>query len=756
MNVSYPTSAFDGLLAVENVNTGKLLVRERIQNVNDAQQVYLAMREGDRESAVNRLQIQASLDGVPPYNQGKLNALKRGYQANVNFNFMEDALSIAQAPFDDLLEEEVLVTTPTNYGTDPEMKIEWSQIIAEEMTKLITQVDGFEYDYPEMVRQFLLHGVSVPYFPDEIGFQWETAAMGDFLIPRGVRAKARAVEVACAMRPYLPNELYHHIEDRAVAEDMGWNVDEVIRQIKAAQPDQPVDWDIEHWEKEWKNNDIGMTAKSKVIRSVHMWVTSLDGQVSHYIFAEQNPKDFMYKCLGRFKKQSEAYTMMTYGVGTNGCYHGIRGLGYVLYGPVRQLNMLWSGLLDQIRQSGKLLLQPNSENDLQNLSMVDFGGSAVVVPPNVKLLTWSWPNLQNSTIPGLEMISNMVRQKAGRYTSEADFNQAKEQTRAEVMARVDQISKLSISQLRIFKQGMTRLVREQARRIKRKDWTEHDRNGADVLRFYARCALRGVPKEAIHAIDLEGVEFVLGIGNGSAAARTAILERLELRYSYMDEVGKNNYNRDYVRTIAGLTAANSYFPKQAGQRPPIDLDIAITENSIFRLGGDKPVIPNEIHSVHIPPHLELMLEYIEGYEAMQIPIEVAIPTLQKLRLHTQTHLDYIQSHPNVGAWDQALQQTGEIIDNGAKKLEKMQRDQAEAEARGEVYTPEQQVIGLEESNQNQQAIEALKAALTEKQIQKIDQEMAIKQQQHEQNMAKQDILLAQSVRQSRKKSQTKR
>lgn len=751
MSAPSPTSAFDGLLAVEDTNTGKLLVKERISNVNDAQQVYLSMREGDRESAVNRLQIQASLDGVPPYDQKKLNALKRGYQANVNFNFMEDALSIAQAPFDDLLEEEILLTTPTKYGTDPELQIEWSQIIAEEATKTITQVDGFEYDFPELVRQFILHGVSVPYFPDEIGFQWETAAMGDFLLPRGVRAKARAVDVACAMRPYLPNELYHHIEDRAVAEEMGWNVDETIRQIKLATPDQPIDWDVEHWEKEWKNNDIGLTAKSKVIRAVHMWVTSLNGEVSHYIFAEANPKDFMYKRVGRFKKQSEAYTMMTYGVGTNGCYHGIRGLGYTLYGPVKRLNMLWSGFLDQIGQSGKLLLQPNSESDLQNLSTVDFGGSAVVVPPNVKMLTWSWPNLQNTTIPGLEMISNMVRQKAGRYTSEADFNQAKEQTRAEVMARVDQISKLSTSQLRIFKQGMTRLFREQMRRIIRRDWTDIDRNGEDVIRFYARCELRGVPKEAIHSVDLEGVEFVLGIGNGSAAARTAILERLELRYPYMDEVGKNNYNRDYVRTIAGLTAANSYFPKQAGQRPPIDLDIAITENSLFRLGGDKPVIPNEIHSVHIPPHLELMYEYIKGYEDMLISEEEAIPVLLVLQTHTQTHLDYIQSHPQAAEWRQALQQTNEIVVNGQRSLEKKQKQAAEAEARGETLDQVSGEIGAAESIQNQQALESLKAVLTEKQIAKIDQDMLIKQQQHQQKMAKEDILLAQKVREQRRK-----
>lgn len=717
MSASSPSVALDGLLAVEDPDTGKLLVRERIRSVTDALTIYTTMREADRLSAANRVQFQAILDGVPPYDPGRLLAQGRGYQANVNFGFMEEALSLAQAPFDDLVDEEIVVTTPTRYG-DEQQQGEWSQIIAEEMTKLLTQVDGFEFNFPNMTRQFLFHGVSVPYFPDDIGFQWETAHIGDCLLPRNVEAKSSAVEVICFVKPYLANQLYKHIQDPKIAEEEGWNVGETIQQIKQASSDDTTYWDVERFERDWKDNDITMSARSKVIRAVHMLVTGLDGEVSHYIFPEDGSgKDFMYKKLARYKRQSEAYTMMTYGVGTNGQYHGIRGLGYNLFEPVKQLNMLWSSLLDIIRMSGKMILQPKTEVGINNISTVDFGGTTVVLPPDVDVVPWSVPSLQSNILPGLQLVTDIVRKKAGKYTGEADINKAQEQTRAEIMAKVDQVAKISTAQLRLFKRGMTRLVREQVRRIKRKDWTEDDRNGLDVLQFYARCRLRGVPKEAIQAINLDGVEFVLALGNGSAAARTSILERLKEVFPYMDEVGKNSYLRDVTRTVAGTAAADSYFPKVAGQRPPIDLDIAIMENSIFEMGGDKPVVFNEIHSVHIPVHLELMLKLITQFENFEVEEAQVIPKLRKIHIHTETHLSYLSpEYPGAPGWSQALQQTNEVIENGERSLEKQARDAEKQQVAEGGSVAAENDLGVARGIQLKQAKESLQLALMEQDL----------------------------------------
>lgn len=753
---------------VVDPTSGKF-VDERVRTVQDALSVYWTLRQADQLSAVNRTQIQAILDGAPPYNPRL--AARRGIAdiANVNFGFMEDALNSFEAPFNDWLEEEVLFTTPTKYGPDIQTKEEWSQTIAEEFTKLITQLPGFEFEYPNMVRMFGLHGVSVPYFPDTIGIGWETAAMGDFLIPRHVRAKSSAVDVACAVKDYLANELYAFIRNPEIAGEEGWNVEETKKQIKNAHIQTNNYYNPEQWEENWKNNDIAMSVgRSKTIRTIHMWVTSLEGPVSHYIFAEDGSgNDFMYKKLGRFDSQSEAYTMMTDSVGTNGFYHGIRGIGYKLFEIVKQMNMAWSSFIDATRMASKLVLQPDSDNSLENLNMVHMG-NYVIMPPNTKIVPWSFPNLQNTVIPALNLLGSVFDQKVGKYTSEADLNQAKEQTRAEVLARVDQVSKLSFSRLNIFLRGQTRLGREQMRRVKRLDWTMEDRNGPEVLAFYAACKRRGVPPEAIHNVDLTEVRAVRPIGNGSAAARTSIYERLWQIFPYMDEEGKALFVRDVARTTGGITAADKYTPKVPGRRPPIDKKVAILENKDMRDNEEIQVEPNELHAVHIPEHLKEMEILIAGllpteFAPPTLTEEEAIPALTLLQDHTKVHLSYIdpegkgRGHPQVAQWNQVLQQTGEVITNGQRSLQKKMRDQAKAEAEAAGQPLQDQAMQVEGEVQLEQALISLQSAtldnaLKEQQLNRNEADQQMKAQEHKQKLAINDLKTAREIKGNGRKS----
>lgn len=753
------TSAYGGLLQTTNPDTGELLVEERVKSVADALSIYWELRQADQLSAVNRIQIQAILDGAPPYNPREAARRGMGDVANVNFGFMEDALSMFEAPFNDLFEEEVLFTTPTKWGTDIQKRQEDSQIIAEEFTKLISQLPGTEFERPNMVRMFGLHGVSVPYFPDQRGIEWETATMGDFLIPRHVRAKVGSIEVACFVKDWLTSDLYKFIKHPEAAAEEGWNVEEVKKQIKAAHPQTSNNWNPERWEEDWKNNDIAMSlGRCKTVRAVTMFVTSLNGPVAMYIFSEEGSSDFMYKNLKKYDNQSEAYTMMTDSVGTNGFYHGVRGIGYKLFEIVKQLNMLWSSFIDAIRTSSKMVIQPSDDNSMENLNMVHFG-PYVVMPPNVKIVPWTFPNLQQTIIPGLNLMTNVLSEKVGKYTSEADLNQAKEQTRAEVMARLDQVSKLSVSRLNLFLEGFTRLGREQLRRVIRRDWTMVDRNGPEVLAFYAACKRRGVNAEAIHNIDLTEVHAVKPIGSGSAAARQGIYERLWQVFPYMDEEGKNLFLRDVTRTTGGITAADKYMPKIPGLRPPIDKKIAMLENGQMGNGVFTPVEPNELHAVHIPVHLQKIQELIEALlpTEMRPPMvseEEAIPALSLLQEHTMTHLGFIEHHPQAPEWRQALQQTDEVIVNGQRSLEKKMREQEEAALAGEEYIEPVAEAGIADTIQLEQASAALDNALKEQKLNITEEQQAMKAQEHEQKMLLRDAEAAMKIRQQRRPSKT--
>ena len=61
------------------------------------------------------------------------------------------------------------------------------------------------------------------------------------------------------------------------------------------------DW--EALQAELKNNDIHEGYQNPTISVLHFWVRELDGSISHYISAEKDCKDFLYKHNGNISAE---------------------------------------------------------------------------------------------------------------------------------------------------------------------------------------------------------------------------------------------------------------------------------------------------------------------------------------------------------------------------------------------------------------------------------------------------------------------
>jgi hypothetical protein len=233
------------------------------------------------------------LDGEAPYDQADLVNQGLGEICNVNWGQAEQLLSMATAPYIDLLESvDTIITTPTKFG-DPQLRAEWETIISEEFTRMIRNWLEFYPRYLYLVQQFLAHGVVVAYFDDDIDFRFQVSPLGDFLIPRQTRASDEEIEVACFVRSVPPHELYQKIEDEAVATEVGWNVPATKKAIVNAHQINLREDALYNWEKiqrEFKNNDIGYSSSAMAteVKLVYMFVKELDGTVSQYIFCEDD------------------------------------------------------------------------------------------------------------------------------------------------------------------------------------------------------------------------------------------------------------------------------------------------------------------------------------------------------------------------------------------------------------------------------------------------------------------------------------
>lgn len=665
---------------------GKLL-RTRIKNATEARNIYRMLRKADETAARDRARIQSMIDGEAPYDQAQLINQGLGEIANVNWGQAEQILNLATSPYIDLQEAvEVMITTPTRFG-DPQMRQEWEAIIAEEFTRMLRTWPEFFPRYLYLIQQFLAHGVAIAYFDDDIDWRPQISPLGDFLIPRQTRASDEEIEVACFVRSYPPHELYTKIEDENLAAELGWNVKETKRAIVNSRQIDVSDSTVYNWEtlqREFKNNDIGVTggAKATEIKVVHMLVKELDGTVSQYLFTHEpedgdnQGKEFMFQRRHRYEDSSQAFVSFCYGVGSNGYFHSIRGLGSKIFSIVQALNRLRCRMYDGIMMSSMQMIEPENEDALEDLSVLHIG-PYMVKPANVKIVSTEQPNLGQSVMPGMADLNSLLQQQAGQYATEAMFNATRERSAYEVRAQLESLSNINLASLVLFYSPWERLLREVLRRATRTDYYAEDPGGREVIDFKTRCIERGVPEEALALVDVKRARVARAIGNGSSAARSAVMQQIYTLSANFDPEGKRQSLRDLLRTIGGAEVADRYVPPQEGQRPPMEAKLAMLENNQLIKQEEVPVLPSEMHSIHFPIHYQEIQKGMMDIEEGRVSLVDATPSLVKIFEHASQHAEFMQGFPEYPQVKQAIQQAQEYISNGVRAIQKLQREQME-------------------------------------------------------------------------------
>lgn len=675
-----------GELLAPTQEDGKLL-RSRIKDARAGRSSYQRMKKSDADSSAGRAQVQDMVDGGLPYNQSELDLNGLGEICNVNWGQGKQFLSMAVSPYIDLVDSvDVMITTPTSFG-DAQARLEWESIMAEEFTRMLRGWREFFPRYMYLIHQFLLHGVAVVFREDEIDWRWQVAPLGDFLIPRNTRASDEELEIGCTVRSVPPHELFMRIEDPELAKEMGWNVEAVREAIlNAAQAGTKGSANMENWEdvqREYKNNDLGSsTASAAAVKLVYMWVRELNGKVSQYVFLESDEKDskeFLYECREKYDDISQVMTSFTYGIGTNGYFHSIRGLASEIFPVVQALNRLRNRFFDGLMTSSMLMIEPESEDAMQDLSLVHFG-PFMVKPPNVKVIQKDQPNFSQSLLPGISDLSTLLQQLGGTYANEAVFNSERDRTRYEVKAQMESLANLSLSNLSLFYVPWERHLRESLRRAVREDYFPEDPGGKEVADFRERCQQRGVPIEAILGVDVRRARAVRAIGSGSAAARMAVMERIYGLAQNFDPQGRQQVFRDLTRTIGGVEAADRYAPAPENLRPPMEQEIATMENTLLHMGGNIATVrPNTLHRVHFDGHMPEAESLIQSLD-QGAQVDQVMPALNAFYSHITGHAEYLQSEPDYMQIKKRVQEMEGIIYNGNKHLKKLGQEAAEAQA----------------------------------------------------------------------------
>ena len=681
-----------GLTEIELLNlddAGRPPKGSRLQNVDAAVGIFQALLRADEKANVNRSRIQAMFDGAPPYDPAVLKSTNQSSRCNLNFGEAGRFLDVAASGYVDLIDSvDNLVQVETTLG-EPGERMHNDGIIAEELTRTIRSWPEFYGTYLRLVNQALMHGVGVTYFEDEYNFRFRSCGLSDYLIPRQTQASEHSVEVACARRAYMVHELYSFIENEEVAAQNGWNVEEVRRVIKTATTQnsarQFTDW--EDVQRELKNNDLYTGIRANVVNVVNLWVREFDGSVSNFSFAEQGPKSFLHEGKSRFQNPEQAYLLFTYGVGTNGTYHSIRGLGHRIYNHVQTSNRLQCQLIDSAMLSSSIMLAPETPRALNDLSLT-FYGPYSVLPPNFKVIEKGVPNIATTVGPALENLQSQLAQNLDFFTSSPAESGGAYRSKQQVQAELEQATRLTSSQINQFYSSWRRLLREVTRRI-----VNGPKSDPAVRDFYRRCANRGVEALAVKTLDFEKTVATKAVGYGNASSRSAALNDLEQLLPMLDEVGKRNVIFDRVAARVGYENASRYVQNPEAPRPPQDLKVAELENSILQTGRPVSVQPGELHETHLNQHLPLLVQLTAAVDSGEADLVQSLPVLQAINDHAAGHLQQLAQDPTasviVSQAQEVLQQTGQKILNATRAAQKQQKEgqaQGETEQAGQSST----------------------------------------------------------------------
>ena len=672
-------NALDGLGSLDE--KGKP-VESRIKDVKSALSIFNILRKADEGSSVNRARVDAMFDGASPYSSAQLAASGQGLKTNLNFGESQRLLDIALSAYVDLYSSlEKLVEVKGSEG-EPSERTTLEDIVSEEITHLLRSWPEFHSNYLRLCTTFIKHGVAVSYFDTPDDWKFRVGSFADILIPRQTPASEHMVDVAIGRRQYHLHDLYAFIKNEKAAKSVGWDVEEVRRVITKnvttsgrSSAASYADW--ESIQQELKNNDIYEGHQNPTVGVLHFWVREMDGSISHYITAENEPKEFLYKKVSRYDKPEQAFVMFTYGVGSNGTYHSIRGLGHRIFNHIQTSNRLRCQMIDGAMLGSAVMIQPDSQRALDELGFTYYGAYAVL-SPNVNIIEKAIPNLSTSVQPALEDIGNQLALNTDTVSTYGPQQSSPYRNQMQVVADMDVSTRLSGASLNLFYASWNRLLREVVRRI-----VENKKKDPALKDFRTRCLIRGVPESFINSLDTDRTRAVRSIGNGSYANRLVALRELQAISGSFDDVGRKNLTRDIVSTRVGHDLADRYAPQVEEARPTVDGKIAFFENQELMDGTPVPVVTNEIHSAHLSEHVPVLSQLIEQLNTGAADPLQALPALQAFYQHVAETVQSLVGDPAaesiVADANQVLQYTEEMINNTSKQVQKIQRDQAESQ-----------------------------------------------------------------------------
>lgn len=612
--------------------------KSRIGSAIEATSMAFNMIRADERRAMFRTHINGLIDGNAPYQNSRKD------RTNLNFRQATAIMNQFQSPYYDLIVEVPLLwDVQTAFGNSEE-RADWSQIISEELHRMVTSWEDWDFIMQLNNNQMLRHGVGTLYWHDNIDWRPDCGLVGEILVEDQAPRRLSELEVVTIRKQYTSSNLMRYIEDEKTARELGWNPEEVklaIRDSYSGSTQPPDQSSAYEWfQSKYKNSDIYFgTSDCKRIWSAHVLNIEFDGKVSHHIVrTDQRRTEFLYSKTGRFDSFYDVMCPFFYDIG-NGTWHSVRGLGTEIYPYCQIFNKLRCREVDAAMIAASVMVQAKDGTAAKQAQMLTLD-NLKIIPEGLSFVDHAiGQNISATVDVRRDMESGMVANIGGlQPTRTSGVYTGQKQAMLE-MQQAAQLGKGKINQYYASLDKLGHLILKRAANPK---LTKYSPGGAEAIEFQQRCIKRGVPKEALR--DIDTVKAYRSVGAGSAANAMIITESLMQLAPSLSEPGRMAAMRMYISRLAGTKTADLLIGEVKTQEKRTDQDWqAGIENQMLRQGSDGQqfLADDQSDVVHAKVHIGDMAQHVQ--EVMQSQ-EQDINALQGLYVHLEAAGPHTHDH----------------------------------------------------------------------------------------------------------------
>lgn len=349
------------------VDPKTLVFKRAVKDAKQAYDICKSILDANKDRLDKQRKIAAKLNGDQPFDPDKLRAAGQGWRHNRPTGFMSTMTARALPPYKQTITSARVLTSSKLNSTGPQSD-QKTEDFRVRTTRTIRQWDGFDSFCHQFSKEDVVYGYASNCWTDEWDWKPLFARTDDAIFPDGCPQEAKNCPIWMLRQRFMIHELAEKLAEPKIAEAAGWNVQNLVKAINAAHPDQggtKTQDDYRRQEDLIRESSVGTSYRTgtKQINAYHLFAQEANGMVSHYIVNGDNG-DELFTRYDRFKSMDACLTLYSVEIG-NGKLHGSKGIGRLLFNTHVAIEQSRNLIADNLYLSGLVILKASQQGKQQ-------------------------------------------------------------------------------------------------------------------------------------------------------------------------------------------------------------------------------------------------------------------------------------------------------------------------------------------------------------------------------------------------------